>query len=251
MADLHNPHYDDPVVFFDAGFFYADGVPDIPSSPPTSRKFMSSISAGLSRKNPTQLIALADLVAPKLAPAAPATPPVPNLAAKVASLVTKRGLTKTANDAYESAKAALVGLKATRDATADDLRVEHTSLISAIESEAKGSITMLAATGYPLSSPAVQSTNPPAQIVNLSVTAGDNDGSLDVTFDPDALATTYEVQVTTADPVAGPWTTKEQPTASRATIDGLTSGQRVWIRVRAIGSNGSGPWSDPATKIVP
>jgi hypothetical protein len=32
---------------------------------------------------------------------------------------------------------------------------------------------------------------------------------------------------------------------------GLTSGQRVWLRVRGIGSNGPGAWSDPATKIVP
>jgi hypothetical protein len=32
---------------------------------------------------------------------------------------------------------------------------------------------------------------------------------------------------------------------------GLASGQRVWVRVRAIGAAGPGPWSDPATKIVP
>ena len=36
MTDPHNPHYDDPVVFYDAGLFYADGVPDnVPSKPKT------------------------------------------------------------------------------------------------------------------------------------------------------------------------------------------------------------------------
>lgn len=212
---------------------------------------MSSISAGLSRKNPTLLINLADLVSPKLAPAAPATPPIPNLSTKVTALIAKRDLAKTANDAYEAAKTDLVALKATRDATADDLRKEHTFLISAIESEAKGDTAMLAASGYPLATESTQSTSPPAQIHNLNLTAGDNEGSVDLSYDPDSLAKTYEVQITTTDPVAGPWLTKDQPTSSSTTLTGLTSGQRVWARVRGIGSNGPGPWSDPATKIVP
>lgn len=212
---------------------------------------MSSISAGLSRKNPAQLIALADLVIPKLAPTAPATPPIPNMAAKVTSLTTKRDAAKTANDTYEAAKAALVALKSARDDAADDLRKEHVSVISAVESEAKGDTTMLAATGYPLASASTPSTTPPGQIFNLTLTAGDHEGTLDLTFDPEALAKTYEVQLTSVHPVDGPWTTMAQITTSSTTLTGLTSGQRVWVRVRAIGSNGMGAWSDPATKIVP
>ena len=212
---------------------------------------MSSISAGLSRKNPAQLIALADLVAPKLAPAAPATPPIPNLAAKVTALLAQRGIAKTASDNYEAAKTALVALKATRDAEADDLRAEHTALISTIEGEAKGDAAMLASSGYALAAASVQSSSPPAQIHNLSLTAGDAEGSVDLSYDPEPLAKTYEVQVTTTDPVAGPYVTKDQPTTSSTTVTGLTSGQRVWARVRGIGANGPGPWSDPATKIVP
>ena len=34
-------------------------------------------------------------------------------------------------------------------------------------------------------------------------------------------------------------------------LSGLVSGTRVWVKVRVIGSQGPGPWSDPATKIVP
>jgi len=41
-------------------------------------------------------------------------------------------------------------------------------------------------------------------------------------------------------------------TASKAEIDGLPRGTSVWVRVRANGGNkGTGPWSDPASKIVP
>ena len=252
MPDAHNPHYDEPGVLYDSGFFYADGVPDVPATPThRNRKAMASISANLSRKNAKQLIELADLVAPKLAPTPPATPPIPNMGPKVTALTAKRDLAKAASDEYEAAKVALAALKAKRDATADDLRQEHESVISACESEAKGDPVMLAATGYALASPKVQNTSPPAQILNVTVTAGDNDGSVDVSFDPDGAANTYEVQVTTVDPIAGPWVTKAQPTASGATLDALTSGQRVWVRVRGIGSKGAGPWSDPATKIVP
>jgi hypothetical protein len=37
-----------------------------------------------------------------------------------------------------------------------------------------------------------------------------------------------------------------------ATIEGLTSGAKLWMRVRAVGAkNDTGPFSDPATKTVP
>jgi hypothetical protein len=252
MSDPYNPHYDDPSVFYDAGFFYADGVPEpLPTNTTNRRKHMSSISAGLSRKNPTQVIALADLVIPKLAPTAPATPPVPNMAAKVTALGVKRDAATVANDAYESAKAGLVALKATRDAAADELRAEHEVVISAIESEARGDAVMLAASGYPLASASVPASTPPGMILNATLTAGDYAGMLDLTFDPDPLAKTYEVQITSTHPIDGPWVTVAQPTTSHTLLGGLTSGQRVWSRVRGIGSNGPGAWSDPATKIVP
>jgi hypothetical protein len=243
------PHYDEAGVTYDGGFFYADGVPDIPSPNPKHR--MASLKQNLTRKNPTQLIELADLVTPKLAPAAPATPPIPNMAAKVAALIAKRNAAHTANQAYESAKAALVNLKEARDATADDLRTEHGSVGKAIEAEAKGDPVMLSASGYDMSEPSTPATTPPAQIKNLSLTAGDADGSLDVGWDSDPLARTYEVQCTTENPITGPWATVAQPTASSCNITHEASGIRCWVRVRAIGAKGPGPWSDPATKIVP
>jgi hypothetical protein len=211
---------------------------------------MASLSPGLSRLNPAQLIALADLVAANLAPASPATPPLPNLAAKVTSLTTASTAAETANDAYEMAKANLVNLKATRDSAADDLRDAHKVLVSAVEAEAGGDPVLLSSSGYALAAtptPAIA----PAQIVNLAVTASDMDGALDAVWDPEVNSRTYEVQLTTVDPVAGPWTTKAQPTASTTTLNSMTSGQRVWIRVRGVGTKGQGPWSDPATKIVP
>ena len=62
----------------------------------------------------------------------------------------------------------------------------------------------------------------------------------------------YEIQ-TSVDPVtATSWAFKQTATKSSATPAGLTSGTKIWVRVRAIGAgNTPGPWSDPATKVVP
>jgi hypothetical protein len=39
---------------------------------------------------------------------------------------------------------------------------------------------------------------------------------------------------------------------SSATIAGLTSGTKQWVRIRAVGANNAtGPRSDPAVKTVP
>jgi hypothetical protein len=247
-SPLH-PHYDEVGVVYDGAFFYSDGLPDVPTPTPENTR-MASLSPGFSRLNVKQLIALAELVASKLAPAAPATPPLPNMAAKVTALSAASTAAKTADDTYEAAKAALVNLKATRDQKADELRMAHKSCASAVESEAGGEETLLSASGYALAAVATPGV-PVAQISNLSVTASSMDGALDAVWDPDPSARTYDVQVTTVDPVAGPWVTRQQPTGSAASVDGLTSGNRVWIRVRGVGPKGPGPWSDPATKIVP
>ena len=78
---------------------------------------------------------------------------------------------------------------------------------------------------------------------------GDGDispqGSKEVLGNLDAIETG---RVFTAN---GPWVTVANPTASVFQLTGLTSGQRVWVRVRGIGTQGAGPWSDPYTKIVP
>src|SRR5204862_3951863 len=93
---------------------------------------------------------------------------------------------------------------------------------------------------------------PLPQVLNLVVTAGDNDGTLDVAFDPVRGAQSYELQ-TSVDPVSPTsWAFKMSAGKSSATVNGFTSGAKMWIRVRAVGAaNATGPWSDPAVKTVP
>ena len=92
----------------------------------------------------------------------------------------------------------------------------------------------------------------PAQVQNLALTAGDNAGEIDAQWDPvTGGKITYEIQ-TSPDPMTPTsWTNQPRSTKSKTAVMGLTSGARVWVRVRATNSAGEGAWSDPATKIIP
>ena len=73
MPDLLHPHYEEVGVTHDAGFLYSDWLPDTPTAATPRNKAVARLSPALSRLNPTQLIALADLVGPKIAPTASVT----------------------------------------------------------------------------------------------------------------------------------------------------------------------------------
>ncbi len=91
----------------------------------------------------------------------------------------------------------------------------------------------------------------PGTVTNLALTAGDAAGELELQWDPEAVANHYEVQLC-PDTVFGAGVINlPSVTRSKATATGLTSGSRIWARVRALNSAGVGAWSDPATKIVP
>jgi hypothetical protein len=88
------------------------------------------------------------------------------------------------------------------------------------------------------------------QVANLHAATGDSPGEVDVNWNSVDGARSYEIQ-TAPDPTAGPWAFKDNSTKSKATLSGLTSASRIWVRVRAIGANDKGGWSDPAETVVP
>ena len=93
---------------------------------------------------------------------------------------------------------------------------------------------------------------PPTQVLNLVVTEGDNEGSLDVSWDALRGANSYEIW-TSLDPVTPTsYAFKKSASRSSETVNGFTSGAKMWMKVRAIGAGSeTGPFSDPATKTVP
>jgi hypothetical protein len=113
--------------------------------------------------------------------------------------------------------------------------------------------TKLVTTGFPLSE--VGGTPPPVvlvPVVNVSVTVGDEAGQVDIHWDSQKKVDGYLIEYSPDSnfPAA---TTKEKGVGrtSKYTLTGLSSGDYIWIRVRAVKGTEQGPPSDPATSIVP
>lgn len=163
---------------------------------------------------------------------------------------------------HAAAKAALATIKEHEDAlkaarpaaevALDDWSQGIEQLAKTGDSAAKGVAADIAAMGFqPSTEGPPASPHELSQVQALALTAGDNDGELDYTHERTSGATGYERQTTTNPNDAATWVDRGSITRSSGTLAGLPSGSRQWLRVRAIGPMGPGPWSDPATKIVP
>jgi hypothetical protein len=113
-----------------------------------------------------------------------------------------------------------------------------------------GDAVKIATTNMPIRRPNTP-IGPLGQVLALVVQAGANAGELKASWKKLRGAVSYEVQVS-ADPfTAATWRGVAPSAKVRTVIEGLTSGAKTWVRVRGIGSDDPGPWSDPATMIVP
>jgi hypothetical protein len=109
---------------------------------------------------------------------------------------------------------------------------------------------MLATSGFDLSKVPSFSGEPVAAPGNVRLKQTGVSGVVQVMCDAVPRASAYEMQYT-QDPNAGPWIDGGTFASTRGIgITGLTRSKDYWARVRAVGTNGPGPWSDPATILV-
>ena len=119
-----------------------------------------------------------------------------------------------------------------------------------VEADTKGDASQEIAAGFQVATPAA-AIGPMAQPLDLSVTMGDNNGSLKWHTHPVQGSIGMEPQ-TTANPLDdASWVSHTVVAQSSGTLTGLPSGIRQYVRLRAIGPLGPGPWSDSASKMVP
>ena len=163
-----------------------------------------------------------------------------------------RAASDGAEQAIKDNAVILANLRATATTAADALLAGFEKVALSAEGISLGDETKLSTTGFHLTTvggaaPSVDMT----QVQNFSLTAGDFDGQVDGHCDPVQGARGYNVQ-SCSDMTGTPaWQNQPDTPNTQFSLKGLTSGQRVWVRMRAYGTKGPGPWSDPATKIVP
>jgi hypothetical protein len=92
---------------------------------------------------------------------------------------------------------------------------------------------------------------PLGQVLALVVKAGANEGELKASWKKLRGAKSYEVQVSVDPYTPTTWRGVAPSSKCRTVIEGLTSGAKMWVRVRGIGKGDPGVWSDVATMIVP
>lgn len=149
---------------------------------------------------------------------------------------------------HDLAGKALTGQQSTLRGTLDGL---VTDFAGHIESGSLGVEATIREYGLDVQSPTTTPIGPLGQVLNFSVSEGDNPGDLDAHWDRKKGAKSYLIEKTTDPNNPASWTPCAPSTKSSTTVKNLTSGTKYWLRVAAFGAAGQGPWSDPATKIAP
>ncbi|MES2568714.1 MAG: fibronectin type III domain-containing protein [Verrucomicrobiota bacterium] len=155
------------------------------------------------------------------------------------------------NERVESLRAELKVAMSLRD---DDLVALMDALeteASTVESATGGDPSRILTTGYEPADQRPQAPRDLEQVAGLTLETGENPGELDASWERVEGARSYEISMSTDPNQPGGWTHRATVIRSRTTLEELTSGQRIWVRVRAIGSMGAGSWSETAGRIVP
>jgi hypothetical protein len=158
------------------------------------------------------------------------------------------------NNAFNAAQAARQEAKAKTSAQndADDVVTGLMAQLAAhVESVAGGDEIKIRSAGMDTKAAATTTTSIPRPPANLSATAGDRDGEIDLSCEAVSGAKSYVIEQSPDPPTGNSWAHAGVSTRSSHTIDGLTSGTRYWFRVAAINGIGQSGWSDPAMKIAP
>ena len=230
-----------PVLRYNAGLFYGQLLPSEKGS------VMARISAKIRRFGFLQLLQfIQNLIT---AATGNANAPTPNPKLVLLQGLYDDGVEK--NNDYQAAQDACTAALAVRDEFAEEIIAGLNAYFNDMESHTQFNAVKLQSLGLPL-----RATPTPTQacgtVTGLITTVGDEEGVLNGKWKAQAQAISYEVQITTDPMTPNSWA-YVAPVATRARkkITGLTSGQKYWIRVRAVNDQGPGPWSDPSCRMVP
>ena len=204
------------------------------------------IKLGLNRLSVSERITLSGTIVAKMTGNPNFVTPVPALADVTAK-------TTAALTAYQTAEVKRSDAKGATEDLADaakalDLILTQTALY--VENISAGNESKILSAGMSIRDTAtpVGQLLPP---LALSCMAGNNDGEIDLNWEPVRGANSYLIQMTTDPNVPDSWSNKANATESYAVILGLTSGNKYWFRVAGIGAAGQGAFSGAESKYAP
>lgn len=227
--------------FYDGEFYY-----DAPVGP--KKGHMARIVKNTARLNAPQFAAKLQVSLTAIA-ATPAT--FTGATAVLATGTTRKAALLTADALIDSLKGQLTLAREGRDqALLDADEYYEKELMSYVAGIAKGSASIILLAGMDVAQP---QTPPPTmtKVLNVTLTAGESDQTAFADWKSQGGAYYYELQLSANPNDAATWVTYDSPTSVGLTLAGLPSGQKRWVRVRAVNPMNKGPWSDPACCMVP
>ncbi|QTN31936.1 hypothetical protein HZ994_06195 [Akkermansiaceae bacterium] len=159
------------------------------------------------------------------------------------------------NTAAQALKAAMdkitsTAVTAERNALREPLILLLQQLAPYLEIVAQDNPEWLEYTGYDLRKTPEHTHMPPGMPQDVRVRSTGITGFIQTKCKPEPLADFYELE-SSPDPATGPWTYRgSYPNSQNMETGGFAHGEDVFVHVRAVGTNGPGPWSDPALVLV-
>lgn len=153
-------------------------------------------------------------------------------------------------NAVEASKAHTTMLRTEREEHMDVVRVAIVQFIAYAEAACGFDAVKLQSLGLTLRGPATP-VQPCGTVMGLVATVGDNEAQMFCEWPRLPFAEAYEVQ-SSPDPLTPTsWVPATLVIDPDVLLEGLISGQKRWVRVRAFNRLGKGAWSDPACRMIP
>jgi hypothetical protein len=235
------------MALYDSGIAFDSGASYDELSPERRYKMKAKVALGLAELNPAETVQLATNIHTAMTGNANFATPVPALTVLDTKLTAATDKINAYNVALDAAEAA----KAARDVALEELRDVLTQLGLYVENVSNFEESIILTAGMN-----VRSTPAPVlvtQVQDLRLTASAEVGEVFADWKRVPGAKNYRVQTST-DTSSPPsnWTEKLITSKSKCSLNhDLVSGTKVWVRIKALGPNNEGPWSDPAWKTVP
>lgn len=188
-----------------------------------------------------KMVAAKDGLTTHAATFTPLAIPLATYTAKVKE-ITDNAADIVANDAQAAS------LRLTRDELLGQGRLMYEQNAGSVTGKVGDDTATAVLSGYELFA-APTPAGPLTQVQNLSATTGDEAGEADLQHNPVPGAVAYETQCSPNGTTG--WAYVSTVGVSKQTVTGQTSLTMCWFRTRAIRSTEHGPWSDPATALIP
>ena len=230
---------------YNSGVRYGEAHYDEPEAPGIIN--MKKIKLGLGTKSFTEKVAQGTTIKTGVtANAAIYVTPSPTMTAFGTTITTLQTKITARDNAAEAAKTATADLHAA--AAAYDTSV--TLLAAYAENITQGDEVKLESGGFAVRNSPTP-TNALDAVQNLEVTVNGYPGRLHLNWDPLAGAKWYEGQLCPEPMTDAGWKPGFSRGSSDATLDGLVSGTRLFVRVRGMLKDIVGPFSSPVPCTAP